>query len=161
MVFLISWIRSWIHSQLVSDLVGGKLFRTVSFGLSLGFFFHMDIVGPTSAPSATGPGQTQAPSGAPSSAPVPQFVEVRLGNFYMSYRSTKKAEPTAAEYNQLVMVNEEYYAGFYTDYFANDPNIDFVSIQLPLKETRHGDNAGLPDSTYNIYMVRARILYAQ
>ena len=79
----------------------------------------------------------------------------------MSYRSTKKAEPTAEEYNQLVMVNEEYYAGFYTDFFANDPDLDFVSIELPLKETRHGENAGLPDSTYNIYMVRARILYAQ
>jgi len=42
--------------------------------------------------------------------------------------------------------------------FAGDPNIEFVSLDLVLRETRFGANAGEPDATFNIYMVRAQTL---
>jgi hypothetical protein len=96
---------------------------------------------------------TDAPSSVPSSAPVPEFVEVRFGKFYMSYRSTKTEEPTEEEYNQLVSANEQWYDDLYTTYFENNPDLQFVDIQLVLNETLHGDDATLPSPDYNIYMV--------
>ena len=73
----------------------------------------------------------------------------------MAYVSTKTEEPTTDEYNQLVAVNEEYFAALYTTEFETNPDVEFIDIQLLLRETRHGTNVGLPEPKFNIYMVRS------
>ena len=107
----------------------------------------------TVEPTASG-----APTGEPAASPTALPggpIQVRLGDFYMSYASTRNEEPTADEYNQLVAVNKEYFAALYTTHFETNPEIEFVDIQLELRETRHGTNAGIPEPRFNIYMVRA------
>ena len=73
----------------------------------------------------------------------------------MAYVSTKNEEPTTDQYNQLVAVNEEYFAALYTTEFETNPDVEFIDIQLLLRETRHGTNVGLPEPNFNIYMVRS------
>ena len=54
----------------------------------------------------------------------------------------------------MVTDNEAWYGTVYATYFENNPDLEFVDLQLMLNETQH--NAGIPEPKYNIYMVRAR-----
>jgi hypothetical protein len=111
---------------------------------------------PSKAPTAS---LSAVPTGAPTASPPVQPgepIQVRMGDFYMSYVSTKTEEPTADEYNQLVALNEEHFGAQFTTHFETNPDIEFIDIQLKLRKTSHGTNAGIPEPKFNIYMVRTR-----
>jgi len=89
---------------------------------------------------------------APSSSPVPEFIEVRLSELYMSWVSTDTTPPTDEQFEQLRLLSIDNFAGVFVDYYANDPNIGFVSIDLIVRSTASGVDAQFPDVRYNLYM---------
>jgi len=110
-----------------------------------------DIPTISSAPVPDEPLVTRSPSAEPVAAP-PAVIQVGMGDFYMSYVTSDNTEPTEAEYEQLRQLNIDHFGGAFADAFASDPDIEFESLQLILRETRHGSSAGIPDGTFNIYM---------
>jgi len=89
---------------------------------------------------------------APSSSPVPEFIEVRLSELFMSWQSTDTTPATDEQFEQVRLLSVDNFAGVFADYYANDPNIGFVAIDLIVRSTASGVDAQFPDETYNLYM---------
>jgi uncharacterized surface protein with fasciclin (FAS1) repeats len=106
----------------------------------------------TAAPVAA---VTGAPVPAPTTAPAAASNEqtVRLQDFYISYVAPGATrEPTVAEYAEMLNRTSNYFQRYFETYYANDPNVEFVSIKATTDFTRYGPDAGIPEAKFNIYI---------
>ena len=61
-------------------------------------------------------------------------------------------EPTVAEYEQMLLRVTEWFNMFFEEFYADDPDIEFLGAETELDLTLFGANAGIPQQRYNIYM---------
>jgi hypothetical protein len=126
------------------------------------------VVGSTSAPTAApATGATAAPAAGATAAPTSEIVGgatsapvvpgtqvVRVLNYYLAYVSPSTTEPTEEEYQQMLDLTTEYFTMYFEEAYADDADVDFISVTVGLKFTEF-DDPGFPPEIgvrYNIYM---------
>jgi hypothetical protein len=108
-------------------------------------------VEPPAAVPIVAPVATAAPVATPTAASNEQTV--RLQDFFISYVAPEATrEPTAAEYAEMLNRTSNYFQRYFENYYANDPNVEFVSINATIDFTRYGPDAGIPEARFNIYI---------
>lgn len=113
---------------------------------------------PPEAQSAA-PSKVLSSSVAPISPTVPSTLEPttstrieRVEKFFISYVSSSTTEPTEDEYASVVASTEEYFNEFLSAELEGDPNFTLVGLEFILDFTLFGDEAGIPEDRYNIYL---------
>lgn len=110
-------------------------------------------IAPTAGPTA-GPTAEPIPTVSPSSAPTAEFIEIRMGGFFMAFNSQNKVdEPTEEQYDDALEKLDDWFGGtVFAAEFESNPDLSFVSVEHVLNRTLYGENAGIPEEKYNIYM---------
>jgi hypothetical protein len=88
------------------------------------------------------------------SSPRPTQVQtVRVTDYYIAFVApTATREPTKEEYNEMNRRITAYFSDDLIRLYADDSNIEFVSIDSSNDFTLYGAAAGIPRPEFNIYM---------
>jgi hypothetical protein len=88
------------------------------------------------------------------SSPRPTQVQtVRVTDYFIAFVApTATREPTEEEYNEMNRRITAYFSDAVLSLYADDSNIEFVSIDSSNDFTLYGAAAGIPSPRYNIYM---------
>lgn len=105
-----------------------------------------DLVNATTAPSV----QIIA---SPTDSPVSTVQRIRVADFYLAYvAGNADREPTEDEYAQVASLTMDYFETFLQARYADDPDVTYLGIEPALEFTLYGENAGIPNERFNIYM---------
>jgi uncharacterized surface protein with fasciclin (FAS1) repeats len=101
------------------------------------------MAAPSDAPAAAGP--TQAPSAKATSQTV------RVTDYYIAFvAGDGAAEPTAAQYDEILKRTNDWFKQYFTKKYANDPKVKFLDVKSELNKTAY--KAGIPEARFNILM---------
>jgi hypothetical protein len=76
---------------------------------------------------------------------------VRVDSFYMAYVVPDLTrEPTRREYQALLDATTEYFNTYFQQYYANNPNVHFLSVEPKIRYTMY--DAGFPEERFNVFI---------
>lgn len=86
----------------------------------------------------------------PAAAPVQTALAVDFSISFSAPDAT--SEPTQDEYDEMFQRITTYFKDFLTGYYATDSDAEFLDLVSSLDSTLYGDEAGIQDPRFNIYM---------
>lgn len=126
------------------------VYSIVSFGTTILIFSNISLeAGATAAPVTMAP--TLSPvSAQPTTTPVQRL---RIRDFYISFvNANADRAPTEAEYIEMMSRTNKWFSDAFANFYANDPDTDFIRSESGVDETLYGADAGIPEERFNIYI---------